>query len=638
WLKEKELIPSILFTFSRSKIDKLSDSLHIDLTTDNEKSLIKEFLNKVNLPPLPQVSKVKEMLLRGIAIHYSTMIPLLKESVEFLISFGLVKVLFATETFAVGVNMPAKSVVFLNLTKITKENGSNQFRYLNSSEFTQMSGRAGRRGLDSKGVVILTDVERKDTLSLFKSSSLIVSQFKVTFNFVLRNDPSFLRKTFLENESDKRNRRILQILSTENISVKNNKYFTKMKELIQIDYSHFIKENDIIYTKSNHKLKVLGVKDGLLVDKGCKECLRSGIFFNMPVEYTCGCNCHKESEMIGNSFVSEVNNHSTVINDNSSEVNNKLIDNLFNECINIDEMLSSLSLERINDKNNEERMIDKKSVIFLEREGNIGLDLCLMLQKSENILNELKEMNYPDNKSLDIQRNNESINNYVNNYVNNHVNNYVNYNESLNNELINNESINKEIKLINSLNNESLNKEIKLINYRNDLKKEERIYKINELKKLLTEEDLKLINDYNARKEFLNKNNYFDLKEKCAKKIRVLEDILLVEMLFSGLLKNLNSNELCSLISCLANRDIVECISQFVIDKSIVNKINEFILSLNERMIDIPKYSMLNDSIYSSVYVYLTQMSFYQISEFVNEGIFVKIVTRTDEGIRELSN
>lgn len=227
-----------------------------------------------------------------------------------------------------------------------------------------MSGRAGRRGLDSKGVVILTDVERKDTLSLFKSSSLIVSQFKVTFNFVLRNDPSFLRKTFLENESDKRNRRILQILSTENISVKNNKYFTKMKELIQIDYSYFIKENDIIYTKSNHKLKVLGVKDRLLVDKGCKECLKSGIFFNMPLEYTCGCNCHKESEMIGNSFVSEVNNHSTVINDNSSDINNKLIDNLFNECITIDEMLSSLSLERVIDKNNEERMIDKKSVIF----------------------------------------------------------------------------------------------------------------------------------------------------------------------------------------------------------------------------------------------------------------------------------
>ena len=64
---------------------------------------------------------------------------------------GCIKVLFATETFAVGVNMPAKTVLFTSLQKYT----SNDFRYLLSHEYTQMAGRAGRRGLDKIGVVII---------------------------------------------------------------------------------------------------------------------------------------------------------------------------------------------------------------------------------------------------------------------------------------------------------------------------------------------------------------------------------------------------------------------------------------------------------------------------------------------------
>lgn len=91
------------------------------------------------------------MLKRGFGVHHSGVLPLLKEITEILFCDGLVKVLFATETFAMGVNMPARSVVF---DSIKKHDGRYR-RYLLPSEYIQMAGRAGRRGKDSVGTVII---------------------------------------------------------------------------------------------------------------------------------------------------------------------------------------------------------------------------------------------------------------------------------------------------------------------------------------------------------------------------------------------------------------------------------------------------------------------------------------------------
>ena len=96
----------------------------------------------------------------------SGLLPIVKEIVEILFTRGLVKVLFATETFAMGVNAPAKSVVF---SSIRKHDGQN-FRELLPGEYTQMSGRAGRRGLDSTGMVIIlcsSDVPDVSEFSIF---------------------------------------------------------------------------------------------------------------------------------------------------------------------------------------------------------------------------------------------------------------------------------------------------------------------------------------------------------------------------------------------------------------------------------------------------------------------------------------
>ncbi len=100
---------------------------------------------------LPQVGHILPLLKRGIGnqipyfiyplgIHHSGLLPILKETIEILFQEGLLKVLFATETFAMGLNMPAKTVVFTNVRKFDGEN----FRWISSGEYIQMSGRAGR--------------------------------------------------------------------------------------------------------------------------------------------------------------------------------------------------------------------------------------------------------------------------------------------------------------------------------------------------------------------------------------------------------------------------------------------------------------------------------------------------------------
>jgi len=99
---------------------------------------------------LPQVQSVCELVCRVIGIHHGGLLPILKETVESLCS-KIIKALFATETFAMGVNMPAKAVVF---TSIRKHDGT-QFRTLQPSEYTQMAGRVGRRGLDKVGTVMI---------------------------------------------------------------------------------------------------------------------------------------------------------------------------------------------------------------------------------------------------------------------------------------------------------------------------------------------------------------------------------------------------------------------------------------------------------------------------------------------------
>ena len=140
------------------------------------------------------------LLRKGIAIHHAGMMPIFREMVEFIFTKRYIKLLFATETFAVGINMPTKTVVFTSMFKFD----GNGMRMLHPHEYTQMAGRAGRRGLDVEGHVIhcnnlydsnLTSVDY-NTL-IFGRPQRLISKFQVSYNLILnliQNNMLFLDK------------------------------------------------------------------------------------------------------------------------------------------------------------------------------------------------------------------------------------------------------------------------------------------------------------------------------------------------------------------------------------------------------------------------------------------------------------
>lgn len=154
----KNYNPVIVFSFSKRECENLALQMSsMTFNDDSEKAMVsKVFQSAIEMlseddKKLPQIEHILPLLRRGIGIHHSGLLPILKEAIEILFQEGLIKVLFATETFSIGLNMPAKTVVFTNVRKF---DGVSQ-RWLTSSEFIQMSGRAGRRGLDDRGIVIM---------------------------------------------------------------------------------------------------------------------------------------------------------------------------------------------------------------------------------------------------------------------------------------------------------------------------------------------------------------------------------------------------------------------------------------------------------------------------------------------------
>ena len=156
-LQVRNLLPALFFVFSRKETERYADQLKDTLLDTTEQASVKHIINfhlhpyMKTLEHLPQYHQLLPLLQRGIAFHHSGLLPLLKEIVEILFARGFIKTLFCTETFAVGLNMPARTVVFLDLKK--PGNGGT-FRPLRADEYIQMAGRAGRRGKDTQGTVI----------------------------------------------------------------------------------------------------------------------------------------------------------------------------------------------------------------------------------------------------------------------------------------------------------------------------------------------------------------------------------------------------------------------------------------------------------------------------------------------------
>ncbi|KAH7010021.1 NUC185 domain-containing protein [Ilyonectria destructans] len=196
FLRKNSLLPACIFVFSKKRCEENADALsNQDFCTASEKSHIHMIIEKsvARLKPedrdLPQIVRLRELLGRGIAVHHGGLLPIVKELVEILFAQTLVKVLFATETFAMGLNLPTRTVVFSGYRK----HDGHSFRNLLPGEYTQMAGRAGRRGLDPVGSVIIVPPGSSDDAPpvadlrnmILGEPSKLRSQFRLTYNMIL---------------------------------------------------------------------------------------------------------------------------------------------------------------------------------------------------------------------------------------------------------------------------------------------------------------------------------------------------------------------------------------------------------------------------------------------------------------------
>lgn len=251
FLQEEQMMQAIFFVFSKKNCEKFASSVSINLVNHEERARIDEIFGKYLAPyeekysKLPQYHMVKELVSKGIAFHHSGLLFILKEVIEILFAKGYIKVLFATETFAVGVNMPTRTVVFTSLEKYTSEGRRNLY----TAEYKQMAGRAGRRGIDKEGnVIILPYYEfpsRVDLRSIMLGKlPHIESKFYLNYSFRLKilQSPQDMN-TFLNNS-------LFQI-DTKSESSSTNKVISELEEeLKKFEFS----EDDLEYFDEYAKL------------------------------------------------------------------------------------------------------------------------------------------------------------------------------------------------------------------------------------------------------------------------------------------------------------------------------------------------------------------------------------------------
>ena len=192
-LRRNGMLPAIHFVFSRKGCEEARDSLlrsGVDFNTAEEAQEVEEFVRRM-LDDVPsqdlQVLGAQRWaagLRRGVAAHHAGLLPLFKEVVERLFASGLLKVVYATETLALGVNLPARSVVIESLTKFDGEGHST----LTPGQFTQLTGRAGRRGIDKEGNALVCwspFVPFAEVVGLATSQEFVLrSAFRPTYNMV----------------------------------------------------------------------------------------------------------------------------------------------------------------------------------------------------------------------------------------------------------------------------------------------------------------------------------------------------------------------------------------------------------------------------------------------------------------------
>jgi superfamily II RNA helicase len=218
YLVQNEMLPALCYVFSRKQLEICAKELTTNLlefdskipyTIDYEcEQIIRKLPNFQEYLHLPEYVEMVQLLRKGVAMHHSGIIPILREMVELLFARGMIKILFCTESVAIGLNLPVKTTIF---TDVSKHDGKS-IRMLHGHEYTQAAGRAGRLGIDTVGHVIhLNNLFRNAEIISYKTMlkgapQTLTSHFKLSYHLVFeliqqgKRPTSFSHKSLIQGD------------------------------------------------------------------------------------------------------------------------------------------------------------------------------------------------------------------------------------------------------------------------------------------------------------------------------------------------------------------------------------------------------------------------------------------------------
>ena len=685
-ITSNELDPGIIFCFSKEKCEVLAKNLaktELNLTNDDEKKAIEKIYLCAILTlseedqKIHQIKNMLSILKLGIGVHHGGMLPIIRESVELIFQSGLIKILFSTETFSMGLNMPAKTVVF---TEIEKFDG-NKNRYLTGGEYIQMSGRAGRRGLDDKGitmVILKRKIDPENCREIMRGKSdPLNSSFTLSYNQILNLSriegvkcEFILQRSFRQYQ----NVRAIPLLKKKILTMycQYEKYGTNWErdELVNVVINKIENKNDFIeYNRQllfgdnsdlRKKIKPYFVKGRFIYIKN----FGIGIF----VDY-CKMSDDKIAEYNFEKNLYEIITDRKNKKNNINEEEEKLVD--FKKVFllvyvtkNTSNILIPGDILKLNGKILKVAFrihdFEKISIIKISLPENLNSNSSLKKiekiyqQLSQSLINKnnkkekinykfmdpIKDMKINDQNFIQNNSNIEKINSELKNIEKTFLNSYgkiIDLSENLEKILNNDIIVSYKQKL-------SLRTQIKYL-----------INELNVLNRLVLNEELINMKKVLMRLNYLDKNNLVTFKGQVACYITSGDTIILTEMLFNGFLNRMPENDIGVILSCFVggegatfkkDKQIVEedghlmklysdlkKVIESVVDIYIEYKIN---IKDKESYIKLFRYDMMK----SILYWINGEKTFAEICDDkisdIYEGSLVRTIRRLDELIKEL--
>lgn len=639
---QRQYDPVICFSFSKRECEFLAMQMaKMDLNEDDEKVNIETiFWSAMDMlsdddKKLPQVTNMLPLLKRGIGVHHSGLLPILKEVIEILFQEGLIKCLFATETFSIGLNMPARTVVFTNVRKFDGD----KFRWISSGEYIQMSGRAGRRGIDKRGICILMVDEKLEPptakMMLKGSADSLNSAFHLSYNTLLNQlrcedgDPeNLLRNSFYQFQADRaipdlqKQAKDLEE-ERDSIVIQEEESLKSYYDLLQ-QYKSLKKDVRDIALSPKYSLPFL--QPGRLVSIECTSSDKSGSSFSMEDQATWGVIINFErvrsaSEDSGNTKPEDSNYKVDVL---TRCVVRR--DGIAKKSINVvplkepgEPAVVSVPLSQINSLSSVRLVIPKDLLPLEVRENTLKKVLEVLSRFAKEgmpLLDPEEDMKIQSHSYRKAVRRIEALESLFDKH-----------------EIAKSPLIEEKLRVLN--------------------RKQELTAKIKSIKKAMRSSSVLAFKDeLKARKRVLRRlgyitsDNVVELKGKVACEISSADELTLTELMFNGVLKDVKVEEMVSLLSCFVWREKLQDATKpreeldllFMQLQDTARRVAKVQLECKVQ-IDVESFAnSFRPDIMEAVYAWAKGSKFYEIMEItqVFEGSLIRAIRRLEEVLQQL--